>query len=194
MFESVEERSKHRPWRTFGIVSSIFFAGLWLVMHARAEQEESRIEEAREARAEIRANNDKPRILKAAGPVRVPVAVDQAPGWSQAPGQDLGVLDGPHDLRLQTNLLDRGEGSVADQVVAFFRGTHFTLYEPASTRNEKVFYSATLVTHGAAYNAAILAWRCPDDRVALVVVTSATSSLGPGILLADSGRCVQDPE
>jgi hypothetical protein len=324
MFESVEARSKHRPWRAFGIVSAIFFAALWLVLHVRAEQENDRVEEARAERQKVWAENDKPRILKTAGlevevprleesreggdtrgsvsaggglhayglvwepgaldtagrthatvmvrgvvegqvrdahatehvrtigglsgyevrlsdargklaallllvpcggrritlfvtgddarpaiermaetfrcvsvekvPLQIPVAVDHAPGWRQAPGKDPGILDGPHDLRLQTNLLERREGSVAAEVVDFFRGSHFTLHEPPSTRNDKVFYGATLVTNGTAYNAAILAWRCPDDRVAVIVVTSATASLDPGILLADTGRCLAPDE
>lgn len=322
MFESVEQRSKHRPWRTFGIVSAIFFAALWLVVRAHEQEEEQRVDEAREERERLRTLSEQPRTLKTAGleleipraedarggtdrrgavqggaglhawgilwepggvsveeraraaalvrsvienqapgaratehertvggvpgyeirlgdapgklaalmlvvpcgqrritmfvtgddargpldrmaatyhcgpPPRVviPVAVDPTPGWKQAPGQEPGVLDGPHDLRLQTNLLVEDLRTVAGGITNYFRGSHFTLYEPPSVRNDKLFYRAQLVTGGKTYAAAILAWRCTNDRVAFIIVTSATSSLDPGILLADTGRCLEPGE
>jgi hypothetical protein len=126
-------------------------------------------------------------------PMRPYVVVDPVPGWSRTPTENSAVLalTGPDGELLRTAKLERRDGSVADQIERLVDGTAIRLLGRPTTRNDKVFWQGVNAPDGKP--AAVLAWRCDDDRVAFVTII-APASVNAAVAVADSGRCLHDDD
>ncbi|MEO6776022.1 MAG: hypothetical protein ABI467_23880 [Kofleriaceae bacterium] len=121
------------------------------------------------------------------------VVVDAVAGWKRVdPAEVPLALEDAHGVRVTTWLLKRQWGkSIADLVLPAAAGAGLHLREPASTRDDKVFYTGS---YDAKSPADLLAFRCPDDDIAIVIVRGPADALNPGVTLADSARCLQAGE
>jgi hypothetical protein len=120
---------------------------------------------------------------------RPPVVVDAVKGWVKSRANHeshLLALDGPHGEVLRGAKLGPREGSVADVITGLVDNTAIRLTSKPTTRNDKVFWQGVDADNKPA---AVLAWRCDDDRVALITIV-APKSVDDAVAVADTGRCL----
>jgi hypothetical protein len=121
---------------------------------------------------------------------RPPVVVDAVKGWIKTTAKhtsNLLELRGPHGELLRAAKLGPREGSVADVITGLVDNTAIQLTSKPTTRNEKVFWQG--INAADQKPAALLAWRCDDDRVAFITII-APKSVDDAVAVADTGRCL----
>ena len=121
---------------------------------------------------------------------RPPVVVDAVKGWTRSTAihkSNILELVGPHGEDLRTAKLGPTEGSVADVITGLIDNTAIQLIGRPKTRNEKVFWQG--INAPDHKPAAVLAWRCDDDRVAFITII-APNSVDDAVAVADTGRCL----
>jgi hypothetical protein len=121
---------------------------------------------------------------------RPPVVVDAVNGWTKSTAthtSNILELRGPHGEDLRAAKLGPKEGSVADVITGLVDNTAIQLTSKPTTRNEKVFWQG--INAADQKPAAVLAWRCDDDRVAFITII-APKSVDDAVAVADTGRCL----
>lgn len=122
---------------------------------------------------------------------RPPVVVDAVKGWTKSKAtftSNILALVGPHGEDLRAGKMGRSmEGSVADVITRQVDNTGIQLTSKPTTRNDKVFWQG--INAPDQKPAAVLAWRCDDDRVAFITII-APKSVDDAVAVADTGRCL----
>jgi hypothetical protein len=122
---------------------------------------------------------------------RFSVVVDAEDGWKRIDSPDELELVGPRDIHLHAKMFATRQGSVYDVIQN--AAQRIQLRPHPTTRNDKVFVTGWLPgerAYAPGLEVAILGFRCPWGDVATLTIIGAPP-LDPGILLADTGRCLE---
>ena len=136
------------------------------------------------------------------------VVVDGVTGWKRVDPDERGLtLSNAAGVRVWAVLLQREYGKpIADVVMPAAADAGLHLREPPETRNDKVLYTGyydksgegptrSTAKGGAEVDdqapAYLLAFRCPDDDIGVVIVRGPKDHLNDGVTLADTAHCLQ---
>jgi hypothetical protein len=117
------------------------------------------------------------------------VVVDAVTGWKRIHPDERGLtLGNAVGVTVWTALLQREYGkAIVDIVGPAAADAGLTLRSSPTTRNDKLLYSGYYEDQSPAY---LLAFRCPDDDVGVVIVRGPKDKLDDGVTLADTARCL----
>ncbi|MEP6859332.1 MAG: hypothetical protein ABJE66_01855 [Deltaproteobacteria bacterium] len=117
------------------------------------------------------------------------VVVDAVTGWKRVDPDERGLaLENAAGVRVTTWLLRREYGkAIADIIGPAVAEAGLSLRDKPTTRNDKILYSAYYEDGSQAY---LLAFRCPDDDIGVVIVSGPKDHLDDGVTLADTAHCL----
>jgi hypothetical protein len=117
------------------------------------------------------------------------VVVDALAGWKRVDPDERGLaLVNAAGVRVTTALLRREyDKQIPDIIGPAVAEAGLTLRDKPTTRNDKIFYTGYYEDKAPAY---LLAFRCPDDDVGVVIVSGPKDHLDEGVALADTAHCL----